>query len=246
MLLPSMSGKSCYLNDIELMGIIRQARELSDAGHRYLLEGLTWLIKGDIDKGVDMCEKAIAHNDRELVPWTNYAVVLSSKCHFKMAMNVISRSVEKRMPLMLLHAFHYASRWADYRLMALVLPLIEETKVHESITGVLKDAWEKSLNTYDQLLDMGISAADEMSRMASAVMEIAEEEKLPLVSTRTTNDGDGNYAYIYGVDTLDPIWINHLDNMLFDRLILKGIKSRHCIAFFESVAEEAEDDASKL
>jgi len=242
---PSVADGKCYLNDIELMGVIRDARSVPDRARGFLVEGLAWIVKGEVDKGIDACEQSILLNSSDVTTWANYSVALSRCCKYAKAKQVILRSIDENIPMMLLHAFHYASRWADIDTMSKVLPMIEAVKADQSITGRIKDAIEQSAGVFNDMISMGDIAAQEMASMASVVMEIAEEEVLPMISSRIANDGDGSYAYIFSVDSLDHEHINRLDNMLFDRMIEKGIKSRHCIVFFESSAKE-NDNACEL
>ncbi|EHD22071.1 MULTISPECIES: tetratricopeptide repeat protein [Brenneria] len=235
---PSITEGRNLLSELELRRAAKEAGSIRELNQKWCVEGMISFLKGDVEEGIRLFEMSISSSPGESVSWSNYVSALHSWCQFSKAREVFRRGISNRIPVMLEFAFVWGSSWADREIMDSAYPVIEKMDIQRNFHGVHKTLFEAAMSVYSQLKNAGNTISDELSEMSSVVMHIAEEEHLPLVSTRVTHDGSGEYGFAYGVDTTDPHYLVKLDNMLFDRLIAQGIKSKNCIAFFESIAEE--------
>lgn len=238
LLRPSLSSGEKLLDDIEIRSIIRQARQLEDGSESKMLEGLACFIRGDVEQGIELCEQAIALSPHSRPEWSNYIIALCTRYrHFK-SMEVITRASQKDIPILLIQCMDISSKWLNLKLMDAIYPRLVNFIGSIEVGDEMQANLEKSLKTYAILKNMDDDIFREISSMANVVMEIAEEECLPLRVTSIVNDFEGTYAFRFGVKTEDHNYLSKLDDQLFERLISHGIKSVNCIAYFELTLED--------
>jgi tetratricopeptide (TPR) repeat protein len=235
---PSITDRHAHLSEFELRMLSRDAQRIEILSQRWSIESMIAFVKGDIDEGVRLSEKAIAQDPCLSPCWTNYATALRARGFYVREWDVVTRSLKYRLPLALSYAHTLAAEWADLERLDEVCAIIEKMELADNMSAALLDVYNFFTDKHKLLKSAGEETSSELAVMAAVVRQLAEDERLPSIVTRITHDGEGLYGLVCGVDTIDPYYLLKLDNMLFDRLIAQGIKSKNCIAFFESIAEE--------
>ena len=229
-LIPSIDAGENLLLDIDLRRIINEARELPDYYQGIAIEGLALIVKGDLQKGIEFCDEAIRLSPYDLPVWTNYAVAIEKRFLYKKYMEVMHRSFQYKIPDMLLFLASAAAFWADIDTLNKVIPLMESMKIEEH------DVLSRILPLSEKLNNYGSTAAD-ISKMALFIMDIAEDNKLPIISNLIDDDGDGLVGYGFMVKTDDPKVIIRLNDILREKIIEHGLETSNCIGFFDPIEE---------
>lgn len=225
-------------SEIELWGISRDAKNIDIPSQRWSIESMIAFVKGDTDEGIRLSERAVMHDPYEAPLWTNYASALNARGFFEREWDVIARSIVYKLPAALSYAHTLAAMWADFDRLKEICAILDKMELTDRLSVEHLELYEVSMSTYEKLNDVSPTITSELRTMAAIARQIAEDEHLFPLATRITHDGEDQYGFICGVDTTDPYYLVKLDNMLFDRLIAQGVKSKNCIAFFESITEE--------
>ncbi|EIC83973.1 hypothetical protein [Serratia sp. M24T3] len=237
-LLPSILEGEKLVDDIALRTIINNARKLPDVTQRYLVEGLANFVKGDIGVAVRLCELAISRSPNDRTAWSNYLISLMSWGLHEGAFELAQRGIKTNIPILLIQCIEVAALWAHKGLLNEITDHAYRLTEFMDLNPRMSQSLTKAKATMGKLNQMSPEASYELGEMAAAAREIADKERLQIVSSSIVDEAEGGYAFRVGIKTDDFQYLAKLDDMLFDLLISKGIKSRDCIAFFEPIEVE--------
>ncbi|MDE8755683.1 hypothetical protein PZA22_14460 [Pectobacterium polaris] len=228
-LFPSIDAGINFLDEFTLRRIIREAQKLPDADQACCVEGLARMVSGDTDRGIELCEKAIAINPYEMANWANYLRLLHSLFLYNKENEAIHRISEYASGDMLLKVIRYSVIWYRLDLLKIALKKGEEM-------GLSAD--DKNAQSIISLVDRYPDDMADIEKLAMLVMEVAEEEKISSSSSIVTEDMHGYLAYGFRVKTGDPGHLYNLNDKLADKIIASGLAVVDSVAFFEAEIEE--------
>ncbi|WP_368913505.1 hypothetical protein [Mixta calida] len=227
------------MSPFELRLLAREAEKIDVPHHRWCIQGMLAFLNEDDDAGIRLCEQAIEFDPSVAQSWCNYASALRYRHLLQREWEVVNRGIEFKGLLTLSYASTLGAYWCDLDLLNQASDVIESMGALQNFNEVQQNLYGNSMATRQLLIDAGPEVAADLRALGALVRQVAEDEKLPR-SRRRISCHEGEYACIYTVDTDDVEYLIKLDDMLFDRIISAGIKSRNCVAFFESLSEGVE------
>lgn len=229
---PSLVSGELLLSPFELRLLAREADKIDVPHHRWCIQGLLAFLNENDEEGIALCEQAVAYDPNVSQSWCNYASALRYRHLLSKEWEVVNRSVEYKGLLTLSYAHTLASYWVDIELLNHTTEIIESMEMPKRFNKVQLDLFGSGMVTRQLLRDAGPAVASDLRALGAVVRQIAEEERLPRLKRRISCH-EGEYACVYAIDTDDVDYLIRLDDLLFNRIVSAGIKSKNCIAFFE-------------
>ncbi len=183
------------------------------------------MVGGDTDRGIELCEKAISINPYEMANWSNYLRLLRSLFIYTKEKEVIGRIPEYSDGNMLIKVMGYSVVWCKLNLLKVAI------NKGEGMGLVIDDKNAQSIISLAERYPDDIA---DIEKLAELVMKIAENEKLPPLSSIVTEDMHGYLAYGFRVKTDNPNYLFQLNDKLADSIINAGLASVNSVALFET------------
>ncbi|KAB1578764.1 hypothetical protein [Serratia marcescens] len=222
---PSLIEGTNLLSEFELRRVVAEARKLPERYKGLVIEGLVNIVKDRLDEGYELLELALVLAPSDVVSWGNYSRAVGNKAIHSKRLEVLRRAVSLQDPILLVEALIIGAFWTDMELLKMVVPMVEAMEI-EKTTAV-----SSALAHYQKLLDYG-DVADDLSRVARAVMYVAEQHRIPSDFSQVDDDDDGLVAFSLLVDTDDVQYLRMLNDELMDRIIEIELENCQCIGFF--------------
>lgn len=222
---PSLIEGKNLLSEFEVRRVVAEARKLPERYQGISIEGLVNIVNDKLEDGYDLMEIALALAPSDVVSWGNYSRAVGNKAIHSKQLEILRRALSLRDPTLLVEALVIGAFWADMELLNKVVPMVEVMEI-ENTTAVAS-----ALAHYRKLLDYG-DVADDLSRVAKAVMHIAEQHRIPSDYSRVDDDYEGLVAFSLLVNTDDVQYLRTLNDELMDRMIDMGLENCQCIGFF--------------
>lgn len=231
LLTPSLLEGKNLLSEFEAKRVIAGSRKLPDRYQGLGIEGLVKIVCGEIEEGVELCERSIFLAPHDQVTWANYALAFANKGIHSKQLEILRRAVDAvREPELLSDVIIVAAFWIDMDLLNKVVPMYLAMEIQPSETCAA------AISTFDKLLSLGEQVKD-LEEVAKAVRKVAERHSLPPVSTQVGDDGYGMLAFSFVVDTDDVALLSTLNDQLVEEMISSGLETSNCIGFFEPKGE---------
>ncbi|EBN8530093.1 hypothetical protein D1X48_14995 [Salmonella enterica] len=234
---PSLVKGELLLSPFELRLLARDADKIPVPHHRWCIQGMLAFLNNDDDEGIRLCEQSIEFDPSVAQTWCNYASALRYRHLLEKEWEVINRSLEFKGLLSVSYANTLAAYWMDIELLNRTADIIGSMEMCKRFNDVQNNLFGNSMVTRQLLLDAGSSVASDLRALAAIVRQVADQERLPRLKRRVSCH-EGEYAYVYTVDTEDVEYLIKLDDLLFDSIVAAGVKSKNCIAFFEPKSED--------
>jgi hypothetical protein len=225
LLSPSLIEGKNLLSEFELRRIVAEARKLPERYQGLSIEGLVNIVNDKLNDGYELLEFALTLAPSDVVSWANYSRAVGNKAIHSKQVEVLRRSVFLREPALLTEALVIGAFWADIELLRTVVPMVESMEI-EQTTAVAA-----SIAHYRKILGYGDST-DDLSRVAKAVMYVAELHRIPANYSRVDDDSEGLIAFSLLVNTDDVQYLRSLNDELMDRMIEMELENCQCIGFF--------------
>ncbi|HDR2587273.1 hypothetical protein [Enterobacter ludwigii] len=222
---PSLIEGKNLLSEFEVRRVVVEARKLPERYQGLSIEGLVNIVNDKLEDGYELMEIALALAPSDVVSWGNYSRAVGNKGLHSKQMEILRRAVSLRDPTLLTEALVLGAFWVDMELLRKVVPMIESMEI-EKTTAVTS-----SLAHYQKLLEYSDSI-DELSRVAKAVMYVAEQHRIPSNFSQVDDDGEGLVAFSLLVNTDDVQYLRSLNDELMDRIIEMELENSQCIGFF--------------
>ncbi|KLV69669.1 MULTISPECIES: hypothetical protein [Citrobacter freundii complex] len=228
---PSIEKGENLIGEFELFSIIRDAKKIPVEDESLAIQGLAWIVFGDMPKGCDLCEAAISINPSEGALWGNYAVAVGQKGNHALQRDILKRSVVIRNPSLLVFDFIVSSFWADYSEMSRVRNLfksLDSVELTEKQEGDYMNA-ETIYNTLDRFPD---DERNSLSRMANIAMEIMISHNLKAKNSGQYVAPDGMLSFNYDVFNTSADFIVKLNDELATKIVEHGLYNAKSIVLF--------------
>jgi tetratricopeptide (TPR) repeat protein len=224
-LYPSLCTGELLISEVELYGVMRDAKKLPIDYQAYSIEGLCLMLKGKFDEGCDLCERAIMLAPENTTTWINYAILLNNLDKPQKMNSLLHRAVRIRDFEILKQCIVHAAFWVDYE-------LLKEAKMISQSDERLTDDIKSAIKTYD-VLSQDESLALDLQKTAKIVMAIAEDEKLRASSSFVEDDGEGTVSYNLCVKVDSGSELSRLNDRIIKEMVAAGLEMTNCVAFFE-------------
>lgn len=230
-LFPSIEKGENLLGEFEIFGIIRDAKKIPEKDESFSVQGLAWLVLGEVEKGSELCEQAIEINPTESAIWINYAVALGQRGHYSRQRSVLNRSAFTLSPSLMLFDFIISSFWADYREMNRV------KEIFKSLDGIelsekQKEDYKMAEVIYDTLDSLSEAEQTSLAEMANLAMEILTRHKLKTKNSAQYVAPDGMLSFNYDVFEATANSIVKLNDELASEIVEHGLYNAKSIVLF--------------
>lgn len=228
---PSIEKGENLIGEFEVHSIIREAKKIPVEDESLSIQGLCWIVLGNLDKGSRLCEQAISLNPTETALWGNYAIGVGQKANHALQRDILKRSVEIRSPSLMTFDFIVSSFWADYNEMARVRRLFKglgSVELTEKQEGDYMSA-EAIYNTLDKLSE---KERESLSKMANLAMEIMMNHKLKARHSGQYVAPDGMLSFNYDVFNTSPDFIVMLNDELSTKIVEHDLYDAKSIVLF--------------
>lgn len=226
-LAPSLEAGELLMTDIQKQTFLREVRQLPNAYQALAIEGIILLLDGQHSRGMDTMEKSLRLCSQDSVSWANYASTLANRLLYAKLEEVLNRTLDLHMVDMAHMALKFGAFWADLTMMTRAVELMDKAGyVHD-------DSIEPSLKLMDILSHFDTDTSNELAKLASIVMSIAEREELSGKESRIEGDGDGVYSFSVCIEVDDPHYLSKLNSEIIQSMVGAGLDSSNCVAFFE-------------
>lgn len=228
---PSLEKGENLLGEFELFGIIRDAKKIPVEDESLAIQGLAWIILGDMEKGIELSEASLALNPTQSAQWGNYAIAASQKAYHALQRDILKRSVQIRNPSLMVFDFIVASFWADYKEMQRVKSLFKSLDEIE-LTDKQKGDYMNADAIYNTLSRLPEHDREQLSQMADLAMEIMTNRKI-----RARNSGqyvapDGLLSFSYEIFDAAADYIVDLNDDLATMIVEKKLHDAKSIVLF--------------
>jgi len=233
---PSLEAGRNLLDEDVLFKIMRDARDIPVQDQALSLEGLAWIVAGKYDKGISLCEEAIAIGPSSSANWVNYAAAVGYRGMNRLQKNILYRGIDTTdSPTILRHACNVALLWADYAALKDILKRIEKMQI-------VFPELERTKDMLTLLRENELEAIN-LSRLAELAIDVAESNNISLYASRIFPDEDGYFVYSFMIETEDENIIFDLNNILAKKIIKEGLYKLGSVAIFDPL--EGDDSVSK-
>lgn len=230
-LFPSIEKGENLIGEFEVFGIIRDAKKIPEKDESLSVQGLAWIVLGDIDKGAELCEQAIEINPTESAIWINYAVALGQRGFYAEQRSVLNRSTITLSPSLLLFDFIISSFWADYKEMSRIKDMFVSLDGIE-LNDKQKEDYMMAEAIYNTLDSLSEKERCSLSEMANIAMDVLSKHNI-----KTKNSGqyvapDGMLSFNYDVFNVPVGTIIKLNDELANRIVEQGLYDAQSIVLF--------------
>lgn len=230
-LFPSIESGENLIGEFEVFGIIRDAKKIPEEDESLAVQGLAWLVLGDIEKGAELCEQAIDINPTESAIWINYAVALGQRGFYSKQRSVLNKSTVTLIPSLMLFDFIISSFWADYNEMNRVKDIFKSLDGIE-LSDKQKEDYMMAEAIYNTLDSLSEKERAFLYEMANIAMEVLSKHQL-----KTKNSGqyvapDGMLSFNYDVSEVSADSIVELNDELASRIVEQGLYNAQSIVLF--------------
>ncbi|QXA50748.1 hypothetical protein I6L58_06865 [Enterobacter cancerogenus] len=228
---PSIEKGENLLGEFELFSIIRDAKKIPVEDESLAIQGLAWIVFGDLKKGCDLCEAAISINPSESALWGNYAIAVGQKGNHALQRNILKRSVVIRNPSLLVFNFIVSSFWADYNEMARVVGLFQRLGTVE-LTEKQQGDYMSAEAIYNTLGKLPGNEREDLSKMANLAMDIMMGHNLSAKNSGQYVAPDGMLSFNYDLFNVSPDFIVMLNDELATKIVEHELHNAKAIVLF--------------
>ena len=228
---PSIESGENFLGEFEIFSIIREAKKIPIEDESCSIQGLAWIVLGDIQKGCDLCEAAISINPYESALWGNYAIAVGQKGMHALQRDILKRSVDIRNPALMTFDFIISSFWADYEEMSRVKNMFKSLgniELSEKHKGDYMSA-EAIYNTLGKLSEL---ERENLSKMANLAMDIMSNHQLKAKNSGQYVAPDGMLSFNYDVFSVPASFIIMLNDELANKIVEHDLYNAESIVMF--------------
>lgn len=222
---PSMVSGELLLPEIKLYSLLKQARDIPDAGESLSIQGLIYIVWGKIDKGSELCEAAIIESPYTPASWANYSVAVGRRSRFKQQNEILCRGMSFDLPLILKAALGQAIFWSDYPMGVDAMQRLDKLGVESPD----KEAFKKMLSLIQDCPEESLH----LTELARCVMDVAEEENIPPLRTHIETDFDGNHCFCFTVENVTNSKLYELNDRLAKLIVSRDLSSVGSVAMFD-------------
>ena len=230
-LAPSIEKGENLLDEFEVHSIIRDAKKIPSEFESLAIQGLAWLVLGNLKKGCELCESAISLNPYASALWGNYAVCVGQRKYHALQREILKRSVDIRSPALLVFDFIVASFWADYDEMARVKSIFKSLDL-ATLTQKQQKDYINAEAIYNTLDSISEKERKSLAEMANLVMEMMFEYKLKARNSDRYIAPDGTISFNYDVFDVSAGFIVQLNDELASKIVEHRLHNAESIVLF--------------
>lgn len=222
---PSIVSGELLLAETKLYALLREARDIPDAGESLSVQGLIYIIWGKIEQGSSLCESALVESPYSPATWANYALAVGRRFRFRQQTEILLRGMDYESPIIIRLALDQALFWSDYPMA------IEASKKLDKLDleNPDKEAVSKMLSLVQDFPEDGI----DLTNLATCVMDIAEIEKIPALSTVIETDVEGTHCFCFRVENISNAKLYELNDKLANLIVERGLSGVDSVAMFD-------------
>jgi hypothetical protein len=230
-LFPSLEQGENLLGEFEVFSIIRDAKKIPVEDESLTIQGMGWIVLGDVEKGSELCERALSINSSESAIWINYAVALGQKCLYTKQRKILKRGADMLLPSLMMFDFITSSFWADHEEMKRVKKLFKNLGDIE-LSDKQKGDYMGAEVIYDTLEKLPISERDKLSGMAALAMLILESNGVRARNCGQYVSPDGMLSFNYNVAGATADLIVKLNDELASKIVENNLFDADSIVLF--------------
>ncbi|TKU47852.1 hypothetical protein FDW94_07190 [Citrobacter sp. wls757] len=230
-LFPSLEQGMNLLGEFEVFSIIRDAKKIPVEDESLTIQGMGWIVLGDIEKGSELCERALSINSSESAIWINYAVAIGQKGLYAKQREILKRGAGVLLPSLMIFDFITSSFWADYEEMYRVKDLFKSLGDIE-LSDKQKGDFMGAEVIYDTLGKMPTLERSKLSEMASLAMQVLENNCVKARNCGQYVAPDGMLSFNYDVSRASSDLIIKLNDELASKIVENNLFDAESIVLF--------------
>lgn len=230
-LFPSLEKGENLLGEFEVFSIIRDAKKIPVEDESLTIQGMGWIVLGDIEKGSELCERALSINSSESAIWINYAVALGQKGLYTKQRKVLERGASELLPSVMIFDFITSSFWADYEEMKRVKSLFKSLDNIE-LSDKQKGDYMGAEVIYETLEKLSMSERNKLSGMAALAMLVLEHNDVRARNCGQYVAPDGMLSFNYDVTGATSDLIVKLNDELASKIVENNLFDSESIVLF--------------
>lgn len=230
-LFPSLEKGENLLGEFEVFSIIRDAKKIPVEDESLTIQGMGWIVLGDVEKGSKLCEQALSLNSSESAIWINYAVALGQKGLYTKQRDVLKRGASVLLPSLMLFDFITSSFWADYEEMKRVKSLFKSLDDIE-LSDKQKGDYMSAEVIYETLETLSASERSKLSDMAALAMLVLEHNSVKARSCGQYVAPDGMLSFNYDITDVSSDLIVKLNDELASKIVENDLFDAESIVLF--------------
>lgn len=222
-LLPSLGDASILLSEFEIQTIIHKARRIPDRHEGLSVEGLAYIIMGNVEKGSELCERSISLDTTDHVAWLNYALALASRGHHSQQRQVLQKALTHQITEVFLSALITSCFWVDEIMFARCYNALRPTGLIEKALS------ESEAREVDFMLKI-FPCTNLISPFSQVAFEVADAERLIVSTSQVFGDSEDGFCFSLGVRNIDSERLIELNNKIIEKIIDKNLLDIDCTA----------------